>query len=244
MANQQKSVDASGRRIGRWASWWLSADPWPVLLLALFLMLGYFWEYGSPTVAMVGLAYYFDFCVGSFAFGLLAAVRGVQVLVRNSYEARLGMDSSACRSRRRFWLWLFVIAGTTYLMLWSQLPMRAAFLFSRPALDRMADEALADPANAHLLAGRWAGAYAISGVEVIGNTVVLYVGKDKGSYGFARVPGASSDAIFNMDGLEDNPYYHRDFPKQDGAKDPAGRRMTGDWFVMYSSYRLAKVGWS
>jgi hypothetical protein len=129
-------------------------------------------------------------------------------------------------------------------MLWSEFPMHVSFMLSRPALDGMADEVLNDPANAHLLAGRWAGLYHINGVEVIGNTVVLYLGKDKGNYGFARVPKAAKDAIFNTPGLEDNPHYHGDFPKRDGPKDPVGKRITGDWFVMYSSYWRVKVGWS
>jgi hypothetical protein len=214
------------------------------LLLALVLMFRYFWVYRSPTVAMVGLAYYYDFCLGSFLFGLLAGCRVVQLLVRNSYEARLKGGSGACRSRRWFWPWLLLVAAGTYFMLWSQLPMHVAFLLSRPALDRMADEALADPANAHLLAGRWAGLYPISGVEVIGNTVVLYLGKDKGSYGFARVPGATEDVIFNMPGDEDNGHYHRDFPKWDGPNYREGKKMAGDWFVMYDAYWLVKVGWS
>ena len=129
-------------------------------------------------------------------------------------------------------------------MIWSQLPMRVSFLLSRPGLDSMADEAFADPVNAHLLAGRWAGLYRINGVEVIGNTVVLYLNKDKGSYGFARVPGAAGDLIFNVPGDEDSPHYQRDFPKQVGLKDPEGKRIAGDWFVMYSSYWLVKVGWA
>jgi hypothetical protein len=207
-------------------------------------MFGYFWVYRSPTVAMVGLAYYYDFCLGSFLFGLLAAGRGVQLLVRNSYEARFGVQSGVCRSRRRFWPWLLVVAAGTFIMLESQTPMHVSFLLSRSALDHMADEALADPANAQRLAGRWAGLYRINGVEVIGNTVVLYLGKDQGSYGFARVPGAATDVIFNMPGLEDSTHYHRDFPKQEGFKDPAGMKIGGDWFVMYSSYWRVKVGWS
>src|SRR5437016_5302817 len=72
--------------------------------------------------------------------------------------------------------------------LWENLPMRIALLASTPDMDQLADTALADPANAGKLAGRWAGVYRIDGVQVIGKTVVLYVGKDRGDYGFARVP--------------------------------------------------------
>ena len=61
---------------------------------------------------------------------------------------------------------------------------------------------------------------------------------------FVRVPKASGDLIFNMPGFEDNTHYHRDFPKHEGPKEPEGKRITGDWFVMYSSYWRVKVGWS
>ena len=126
----------------------------------------------------------------------------------------------------------------------SQLPMHVAFLLSRSQLENIADEAIADRAKAHLLAGRWAGLYRIEGVEVIGNTVVLYLDEDKGTYGFARVPGARSDEIYNMPGHEENLHFHRDFPKTEGWHDPEGKRISGDWFVVYSSYWLVKVGWS
>jgi hypothetical protein len=137
-----------------------------------------------------------------------------------------------------------LIAAATYLILWWQLPMQAAFLLSRSALDRVADKALADPAKAYQLAGRWAGLYRIAGVKVLGSTVVLYLGKDRGSYGFTRVPGAEQDYIYNRRGLEDRPEYHRDFPSGDGHEDRVGSRVVGDWFVMYSSYWRVKVGWS
>jgi hypothetical protein len=240
----QKCEAVSVHPVGRRAGWWLRADPWPLLLLALALPLGYFWAYRSPTVAMVGLAYYHDFCLGSFLFGLLAAGRVVQLLVRGECELRLGVVSKALRSRRRFWPWLLGVAAGTSLMLDWQVPMYVSFRLSRPALDALADEALADPANAHRLAGRRAGLYRIAGAEVLGRTVVLYLDRDRGSYGFARVPGAASDLIYHGPGSEDSPEYHRDFPAQRGFPDPVGMRVGGDWFVMYSGYWLVKVGWS
>jgi hypothetical protein len=213
------------RRGGRW----LIVSPWPLLVAALLLMAGYFWTYGSPTVAMVGLAYYFDFCLGSFLFLVLAAGHCMQVSMRKVYESRSGI---VCRPRFDwlFWPGLLTVAIGTYFMVSEQIPMRVGFWLSQSAFDRLADKALADPANAPRLAGRLAGVYSISGVEVIGKTVVLYLGKDKGSYGFARVPGATGG--------------HWDFPSQDGPNDREGKRIAGDWFVMYSGYGLVKVGWS
>ncbi len=242
--DEQQPLPREVRHIEGWDRWWLRAEPWPLLLVALALMFAYFWWYSYPAVAMVGLSYCFDFCLGSFLFAMLAAARRVQLAVRRSYETHFGLPPGALQSRRRFWPWLLAIAAGTFIMVASQFPLHASFLISRPALDGIADQALADPVGAPALAGCWAGLYTIRGVEVIGSTVVLYVGKDKGNYGFARVPGAPSDVIFNMPGLEDRPMYHRDFPKHDAGNDPVGRRISGGWFVMYSGYWRVKVGWS
>jgi hypothetical protein len=70
--SEQKHPEGSERAISRWGPWWLRADLWPVLLLALLLMAGYFWEYCTPKVAIVALAHYHDFRLGSFLFGLVA----------------------------------------------------------------------------------------------------------------------------------------------------------------------------
>jgi hypothetical protein len=206
-------------------------------------MFGYFWVYRTPTVAMVGLSYYFHFCFGSFLFFLLAVGRRFQVRVRNSFESRLGVRPEAYRSRRWFLPWMLLIGAATYYMVSSQLPMHVAFVLSRAAMDDLADEALADAANANLLAGRWVGLYRINGVEVIGKTVVLYVGSDKGSYGFARVPGAAKDTIHSGTDPED-PHFHRDFPRRNASNEATGKRLADDWFLMYSWYWLVKVGWS
>jgi hypothetical protein len=230
--------------LGRWGPWRLRAPAWPILLLALALAAGYFWVYRTPTVSMVGLNYYFDFCLGSFLFGLLAASRGIQLLWRNTLAARLGSRACASRSSRWFWAWLFLIAAGTCWMVDCRIPMRLSFAISGPPLDHIADEALADPEKAHLLAGQWAGLYHIDGVEVIGDTVVLYLGKDRSSYGFARVPGARTDVIDNRLHGEEDLRHHQAFPQGKGTGDVEGRRIQGDWFVVYSWYWLVKVGWS
>lgn len=237
-SERSRSMTLCGR-----AGRWLIVSPWPLLVAALLLMAGYGWVYSSPRVAMLGLAYYSDFCIGSFLFLFLAASRGTQINARKFYEKRSGIP---CRRRfdGLFWPALLAVAIGTYFMVSEQIPMRVGFWLSRSALDRLADEALADPANAPRLASRLAGVYWIDGVEVIGNSVVLHIGSDKGSYGFARVPGVTTDVVFNRTGGEEHPDYHRDFPSQHGGDDPEGMRIGGDWFVMYSSYWLVKVGWS
>ena len=210
-------------------------------------MLGCLWEYRLPEVAMTALSYFDDFCLGVFVLATLAVGRGFQILMMMFYEVRLGVPAGKYRSRRRFWPWLLVAAAITSTSLWFELPMRTCFTLSRPAMDRIADQALANPASAHLLAGRWIGLYHVVGVQVIGGTVVMYLGEDDSAYGFARVPGATRDHIFNAPGIDDdNQDQYRDFPLLQTASEPSrvGERIAGSWFVMYSHYWRIKVGWS
>jgi hypothetical protein len=204
----------------------------------------FFWRYRTPAPAKVALAYYSGFWGGSFLFGLLAVGRSAQLSLRRSYEARLGALPDADDTGRGFWAAFLVIVLATCWMVWTEMPIQATVFVSRSSLDRLADEALADPENAHLLAGRWAGLYRIDGVEVIGETVVLYIGKDRGSYGLARVPGAPGHRIFNIRHSADMPGYYADFPEDDGRRFPRGERIAGGWFVMFDAYWKVKVGWS
>lgn len=220
--------------VGWWKRWWLRADPRPLLLFAIVVMLWLFWEYRSPSVAMVGINYYRDFCLGAFLLVAFVFAQWTQLLV-----ARY-LDQSFW-PRHRSWPWFLLIAAATYLAVWFEFPMQAAFFLSRPALDRIANEALVNPANRHLLVGQWAGLYRIEDVEVINGTVVLYTDRPEGTYGFARVPGAKSDKIYNG-GHMDSPNHHQDFPDWKYPRDREGQRITGDWFVVYSGYWLVKVG--
>jgi hypothetical protein len=237
--------DATGRPIGWWTRWWLRADPLPLLLIALASMLACFWRYHSPVVAMVAYKYYEDFLFGLYLFCGIAAGRRIQLAVRNAYEARFGVPSSDYRSQRFFWPWLLALVAITFVTVRFEFPMYASFKLSRAALDSLADEALRAPENAHLLAGRRAGLYRIDRVEIIGNTVLLYVNTFKRTgFGFARVPSARDDVIFNHQGLEHLSHFCADFPPESNRQDPEGERITGDWFVVYSGYWRTKFGWS
>lgn len=234
---QSTSENPSASSIGQWPRLWLRADPLPLLLVALVLMCECLWRYRSPTVAMVGMAYYADLSTGFLLLGLFAIARVLQRLARRFYESKYAVADGDLRSKRRFWTWLLAMAAGTFFLVWSQAPMHVSFLLSRPSLDAIASKAIVDPANAHLLANRWAGLYHITDVEVVGSTVVLYLDQKEGRYGFALLPGAKVDTIDSQNA----PLYNLDFPKQ---TDRAGKRIIGDWFVLYSSYDLEKLGWS
>jgi hypothetical protein len=180
---------------------------------------------------------------------MVAGVRLLQYAARELLKARAGSQRQLRRTRR-FWPWLILATGFTVAMFYSRLPMQFCFEFSRASFDKLAQTALRDRADLQKYARRWVGLYQLAGVRVIGDTVVLYIGTFGGSYGFARVPGAKTDIVFNVSGSEAHPDYYKDFPEQDGMDpagrmvDPIGRRVDGDWFVIYSDYRESKRGCS
>jgi hypothetical protein len=229
--------------------WWtrlrLRAPWWPYVLAAVLFGCWYFWRYRSPTVAMVGWTAVEDFWLAALFFGLLAGLRGYQVLVRYCAEIECGVPHQFFRLRSWCMPWLFLIAAGIYFGIGEQWPMRVCFWCSRPALDHLANEALADPPNAQLLAGQWAGLYRIEGVRVLGASVVLYLDEDEGNYAFVRAPGATKDLIHHHGNhADDDDREYPEFPAASKSEsDLLGKRLNDDWFVMYSWYRLVKVGW-
>lgn len=241
---QLRHVDSSG--VGRVRRFWSRAPRWPIVLLAIAAVVGWFAELRSPDVAMQNP---FWLSVGYMpamllSFAMIAGVRWLQLMLQLHYEGRQGMERPAFRRRRIVWLWLIFAAGCTLAMIPTQWPMNVGFTASRASFDRLANEAISDPTHLDRFSGRWAGLYQVSAVRVIGRTVVFYLDKDGGIYGFARVPGATNDLVFNAQGLEFNPNYWHDFPPQIALADPVGDRISGDWFVVYSDYRHSKRGWS
>lgn len=236
-----KTDDPSHLSLGRWTRWCLRADPWPAVLFALVAMLGLLWQYRSPARAMIALRYYQDFFLVLF---VLPLGRLAQLVLRVGYETYLGLSPNPFRSRRRFWPWFLVVWIGGYLVADLRLPLKLGFHASRGAFDRVADLALSDPENLEGLSGTWAGVYWIEGVEVIGSTVVLYLDRPDGRFGFARVPYSAEDHILNMPRSDGNPHGQVEFPLYSGLKDRVGDRIADDWFMVYSSYWSVKVGWS
>jgi hypothetical protein len=208
-------------------------------------MLVALWHYRTPRLAMTALALCMEVCsIGPFFVLLLNAPRFAQLGLRRYIESRLWLPQRVIQKQHPFWPYLVAIIVFGIVAIQMQIPLKVASYLSESAFDELADAALADPENADQLANRWAGLYPISGVEVIGKTVVLYVGLDRGSYGFARVPDAPADEIFHVPWAKDQPSHCEEFPKIEGSRDPHGKRIYGDWFVVYSYYWSIKIGWS
>jgi hypothetical protein len=242
-AFDRRTVNASGRKIGWLARSLLRASPGTALFAALVVVLAYLWDFRTPYPAMTILPRYW----ARVDLALLVPVcRILQLVVCVICAAFYGISPGALRSRRWAWPWLLLLYAGACLAIDARLPPYAGFWVSRPFLDRMADDALADPANAGRMTGRWAGVYAVQGVKVYGRSVVFYTGKYGGSYGFARVPGAAADRIDNdpRGRVARDCHYTADFPTTNAPDDPMGERLTGDWFVMFSWYMSVKDGWS
>lgn len=229
--------------IGGWEGIALRANPRPLIWVTLAVMLVFLWIARTPYHSMVGVFY-----LSFFPFGCLPIIllRKWQIDEKIKLEKRLGLEPNLLRTESPFRFWFVPIVAVTWLCLYAQFPMTFAFRYSRPSLDRIADEALADPSYAERFTGQWAGLYSISKVEVIGKTVVLYTsGFEKDCWGFARAPDALAAYIyhiperFNESAHPDGNF--RDFPPRSGFHDPTGKRIMGDWFVVYSSYWYHKL---
>jgi hypothetical protein len=232
------------RAIGRLGGWCVRANPAPSILFAAAVLTHYLWLMRQPSVSLVALE-------STYAFGqmalLLPAGRIFQRFLVRGYEIYYDIPAGLYRSNRQFWPWAVLFLGTAVGAKHYELPMQAGFLISRPAMDRLADAARADPTNAYLLKGSWAGVYQVVKVEVIGEAVVILTSQNRSDYGFIYAPGAHSDLIrSSSENGENDENSYKSFPKSEFGMDDDryAKRIHGDWFVMYSAYWLIKDGWS
>jgi hypothetical protein len=211
--------------------WWtrlrLRAPWWPYVVLAMLFGCWYFWKYRSPAVAMKHMTPLDDYLLAVLFFGLLAIMRGAQVLVRISTEIACGASHQFFRLRNWCMPWLFLIAAVIYFGIGEQWPMRVGFWLSCPAFDRLANEALADPPKAYLLRGRWVGLYYIDKVEVSSSTVALFLDADKGTSGFVLAPKAklAISAVFN----------YAELINAEGVYFQEGKQLGDDWYAFWGN---------
>ncbi|HEY4311906.1 MAG TPA: hypothetical protein VGN12_20835 [Pirellulales bacterium] len=237
--------DVPASKPSAWAMWRLRTDPAPLFLFVVPLVLYRVWEYRLPSVAMVRFNYADDVCAGLALLVVIAITRGLQSALRAFVELGRGIAPGTYQSRRRLWAPLLVLGAVAYGLVWAEILMHAGFWFSRAAMERLADSALAHPRAARIGGNCWAGLYYVYDVEIIGQTVVLYLDEDQSTYGFARVPGFTRDPVFNIPHLPTTePGLYRDFPARAGFQDREGERIMHDWLVVYSSYWRVKLGWS
>lgn len=225
--------------IGGMTGLMLRAIPWLNIWLTLAVMLLFIWWSRNPFPSMVGLFYPFFFLFGCLPIVLL---RVLQTLIRRALEMKLGLEPNRLKTGSSFRYFFIPIVTVTWLIIYSQLPLGLAFDWSQTSLDRMADEALANPDDLERFCGRWAGLYAISHVEIIGQTVLLRTGGNMQScYGFARVPSARSDTIFHSQRdfehnvpLDANTWEF--LPGDRNIERPVGKRVNEKWFIVYSDF--------
>jgi hypothetical protein len=203
-----------------WTRWRLRAPHWPFLLAAVLFGGYYFWKYRSPAVAMSEWTQIKDTDIAALFFGMLALIRGVQVLLRYSAELEYRAPHQIRRFRSWCLPWLFLIAVVIYFGIGENWPLRVSFWWSRSALDRVANEALADPDHAYLLAGKGAGLYRVAGVEVSGKSVAISVEQGNHTSGFVRAPTKPTDT----------PYINF---SEDADEGWGAKWIKDDWFVIY-----------
>jgi hypothetical protein len=213
-----------------WQRWFLRADPWSAVIFAVLVLLWECWEFSSPLVAMgdLGIVAF----LGTVFFLQLA--RLAQYPVRWVFEGYCNAYPNPYLSRRPFWPWFVLLTFGAIVLAATRLPLTLGFLVSAPAMNRIADDALADPIIVAELGGQRAGIYQIEEVEVVGQTVVLYLHRTPwGSYSFVRAGGATENRYRgSLPGLPVSPIDHVD-PNKEYFPAMADR-VWGDWFVRYA----------
>ncbi len=242
-----------GKPIGWWPRFLLSANPVPGIALTALLMGFVLWIFSLPNLSMFALAYPCWFFLNSMLFLPILLLREAQLSLSRFLSKRWGLPRDEHGSRKLFRYWSLGIFVISWLLIYFQTPLTCGFALSRAELDRIADEALAQPDNLDRFRGRWAGIYRIYEVKIIGRTVAFCT-RSSEMWGFARAPGAPHQQIRSStmpeEELSSYAHFHfRDFPieaeaRENWISDIEGERLHGDWFVFYSGYWRQKIGWS
>ena len=195
----------------------------------------YLWVLRLPAESIRASWYweFYFFCL--LLFGLRAPQKMLRWLL-------IGWWPLPQESRRWFLPWISAIIVLGSMAAENRWPLKLAVYLSRPAFDRLADEAIADPNNASSLSGRWVGLYRIGGVQVVGtNLVALHLRSERGNYGFLRMPNGPAHIQHFYENYPDHP--EQPAKPYEGGGD-AIWRVARDWYVMFNSYWAVKDGWS
>jgi hypothetical protein len=173
MPTNQAREDVSLPGFGRFGNFFLRADVWPAVLLTVGGMGWHLWRLRLPQAAMRA-TWRWEFF---FVCLLLAGIRFCHLLVCAFVRACCVDKYRIPPLRRSYWPWAVGMIALGAIAGQFQWPLKLGFLLSRPAMDRLADAALADPDSASSLAGQYAGVYPVTKVEVLGDTVVLHTSR-------------------------------------------------------------------
>lgn len=139
-----RSTINTGPPLGRLGRWALAPIGWPTYACALAPFAWVFWIATSPQLYYMFGEYFL--CVPALlAVGLVYAVR---FLARWHAAHSAGLPQAAFWVDRRRWRGVWYLAGVAVLIVVLKVPMRVGFLLSRPALERIAKTARANPAAA------------------------------------------------------------------------------------------------
>ncbi len=213
--------------IGRLSRFALAAPVWPVLLIATVTFPWYFWKLREPHVSCNPPHLFED--VGLLLLTCLAVSipRLLQLVLRLAIRDRFGAAAFLVHLRSRWPAWPFILTllVIALMTLARQWPLTWAFNLSQPALDALADQALANPSSANTIAATKVGLFRIESVEVRGRQVILYTKTTFAwaSWGLVRNPGCDKNTSILK--LSDDDFL-------------CLWRIKGDWYVLFPH------GWS
>ena len=187
------STTNAGGPLGWWGRRVLRPIGWRTFAAALAPMALVFWVATDPQLYYMG-AEYFVCAAGLAAVPLAWLARWV---ARHVVVFRCGQPPSALVADGRRWRGLWAAAGLCVLVVAFKVPMRVAFLAWRPAFERLAAEALANPSAP--LAGRRIGPYQVIEVTDYGTpgAPILLIRTSDGGGGFRYSPAGPAHYGYN-----------------------------------------------
>lgn len=214
----------------------LAAPPWPIIIIAIIVIVWRLWLMRDPWIAMQGTWIYgWYFWTGLIIIGL----RGIQLLLRPTVKLKYGCSLFIRKMRSKYPAWPFLgalIVSSSWVAE-RHLQVNLAFYLSEPDLNKLANQAIANSLNINSIAPTKSGMYIIKDIEVYTNKhVFLYTAKGEiGAWGFARLPDIDMKC-FNY-GEYDNKFISPNHKT-------IVRRIRGDWYVVYDEYYYYKKAWS
>ena len=169
-----------GGRPGPVARLFLRAVPWPVMVFAALPLLPLLWIATDPMIyGMFG-----EYLLSGFTLVPVAAVCAGWLGIKSWLVQRHGQPESVLKADVRRWRPVGWFAAGVVLLVLLKVPLRVAFLASRPALERVAAQARAAPAAPFPARAGW---YRITDVEDHYGMILIFT-DDSHANGFRHSP--------------------------------------------------------